>query len=66
MFHQSTASPPAPSRERLLTLADYGWDTERERSFAPSRAEGLVPPAVPLKQISRQVRALKQSPHFKA
>ncbi|TDD55030.1 hypothetical protein E1286_04795 [Nonomuraea terrae] len=24
-------------------MADYGWDTERERSFAPSRAEGLVP-----------------------
>lgn len=26
-----------------MTLADYGWDTERERSFAPLRAEGLVP-----------------------
>ncbi|MGW0931008.1 ribosome small subunit-dependent GTPase A [Streptomyces sp. NPDC002644] len=26
-----------------MTLADYGWDTERERSFAPSRADGLVP-----------------------
>ncbi|NYV73591.1 ribosome small subunit-dependent GTPase A [Streptomyces sp. UH6] len=24
-------------------MTDYGWDTERERSFAPSRAEGLVP-----------------------
>ncbi|WP_399946580.1 ribosome small subunit-dependent GTPase A [Streptomyces sp. BBFR25] len=24
-------------------MADYGWDTEREHSFAPSRADGLVP-----------------------
>ncbi|MFD4153680.1 ribosome small subunit-dependent GTPase A [Streptomyces hydrogenans] len=24
-------------------MADYGWDTEREQSFAPSRADGLVP-----------------------
>ncbi|NED09862.1 GTPase RsgA, partial [Streptomyces sp. SID6648] len=26
-----------------MTPADYGWDTARERSFAPSRDEGLVP-----------------------
>ncbi|MEU9201336.1 ribosome small subunit-dependent GTPase A [Streptomyces sp. NPDC048332] len=26
-----------------MTPADFGWDTERERSFAPSRAAGLVP-----------------------
>ncbi|CAM5566962.1 hypothetical protein SGRI78S_06589 [Streptomyces griseus subsp. griseus] len=24
-------------------MADYGWDAERERSFGPSRDEGLVP-----------------------
>ncbi|MFF2327214.1 MULTISPECIES: ribosome small subunit-dependent GTPase A [unclassified Streptomyces] len=24
-------------------MADYGWDTERERSFTRSRADGLVP-----------------------
>ncbi|MGW0817653.1 ribosome small subunit-dependent GTPase A [Streptomyces viridiviolaceus] len=27
----------------VLTPADYGWDAERERSFALSRADGLVP-----------------------
>ncbi|WP_203187519.1 ribosome small subunit-dependent GTPase A [Streptomyces pratensis] len=29
-----------------MTPADYGWDTERERSFASSRAGGLVPARV--------------------
>ncbi|NBM19895.1 ribosome small subunit-dependent GTPase A [Streptomyces sp. GC420] len=24
-------------------MADYGWDAERERSFTPSRVDGLVP-----------------------
>ncbi|MER7053283.1 ribosome small subunit-dependent GTPase A [Streptomyces sp. NPDC000351] len=24
-------------------MADYGWDTDRERSFTPLRADGLVP-----------------------
>ncbi|MFE5240317.1 MULTISPECIES: ribosome small subunit-dependent GTPase A [unclassified Streptomyces] len=44
MFHQNTSHPSALSHpSRVLTLADYGWDTERERSFAPSRADGLVP-----------------------
>ncbi|MFJ5848226.1 ribosome small subunit-dependent GTPase A [Streptomyces sp. NPDC092903] len=44
MFHQPTPYPSALSpRERVLTLADYGWDLERERSFIPSRADGLVP-----------------------
>ncbi|NLT57309.1 MAG: ribosome small subunit-dependent GTPase A [Actinomycetales bacterium] len=37
--HQPDPSPPA----RVLTPADYGWDEERERSFAPFRADGLVP-----------------------
>lgn len=37
--HQPDPSPPA----RVLTPADYGWDEERERSFAPFRADGLIP-----------------------
>ncbi|GAB2836925.1 ribosome small subunit-dependent GTPase A [Actinocorallia aurea] len=41
MLHQPSIS--LPSSARALTLADYGWDTERERSFTPSRAGGLVP-----------------------
>ncbi|MFI7493680.1 ribosome small subunit-dependent GTPase A [Kocuria sp. M4R2S49] len=44
MFHQSGSHQPAfPSSARALALADYGWDAERERSFTPSRTDGLVP-----------------------
>lgn len=44
MFHQHTSHSSALSPPTgVLTLADYGWDAERERSFAPSRADGLVP-----------------------
>ncbi|XKK39086.1 ribosome small subunit-dependent GTPase A [Nocardiopsis sp. ARC36] len=44
MFHQHASHhPDLPSPTRVLTPADYGWDTERERSFAPARADGLVP-----------------------
>jgi ribosome biogenesis GTPase len=44
LFHQLTSYPPAlSSPARVLALADYGWDAERERSFAPWRADGLVP-----------------------
>ncbi len=44
MSSHTTAQPSAlPFSARVLTPADYGWDTERERSFAPSRADGLVP-----------------------
>ncbi|MFE5207156.1 ribosome small subunit-dependent GTPase A [Streptomyces sp. NPDC056600] len=38
--HSSSAHSAS---ERVLTPADYGWDTGRERAFAPSRADGLVP-----------------------
>ncbi|WP_338703248.1 ribosome small subunit-dependent GTPase A [Streptomyces sp. Q6] len=37
--HSSALSFPSHD----LTPADYGWDAERERSFAPSRGEDLVP-----------------------
>lgn len=44
MFNQPTSHPSALSYPaRVLTLADYGWDTERERSFTPFRAAGLIP-----------------------
>ncbi|MEU0239068.1 hypothetical protein ABZ234_15385 [Nocardiopsis sp. NPDC006198] len=44
MFHQHASHRSAlPSPERVLTSADYGWEAERERSFAPSRAGGPVP-----------------------
>ncbi|WP_299535840.1 ribosome small subunit-dependent GTPase A [uncultured Streptomyces sp.] len=44
MFHQPTSHPPAfSSFAHVLTPADYGWDGERERAFAPLRADGLVP-----------------------
>ncbi|WP_031035454.1 ribosome small subunit-dependent GTPase A [Streptomyces sp. NRRL F-5650] len=44
MFHPHTSFPSSlPRHARALTLTDYGWDTERERSFAPSRDQGLVP-----------------------
>ncbi|MET8051575.1 ribosome small subunit-dependent GTPase A [Streptosporangium sp. NPDC005286] len=44
MFHQRTSHRSSlSSPARVLTLADYGWDAERERSFTPSRAAGLVP-----------------------
>ncbi|MGC0386015.1 hypothetical protein [Streptomyces sp. SAI-129] len=80
MFRQHTSHPPPLSRpSRVLTPADYGGDTERERSFAQVLAQRETTYAAsrtdarlcaelerPMKQISRQVRALKQSPHFKA
>ncbi|GAA4591984.1 hypothetical protein GCM10023177_30370 [Streptomyces violaceoruber] len=44
MFHQPTSHASDLSlRERVPTPADYGRDTERERSFTPSRADGLIP-----------------------
>jgi len=44
LFHQRTSHQPSSSSPAsVLTLADYGWDAERECSFAPSRAAGLVP-----------------------
>ncbi|WP_432182966.1 ribosome small subunit-dependent GTPase A [Streptomyces tendae] len=44
MFHPHASHPSPLSRpSRVLTLVDYGWDTERERSFSPSRDAGLVP-----------------------
>ncbi|OAH10292.1 ribosome small subunit-dependent GTPase A [Streptomyces jeddahensis] len=44
MFHQpASQQPPFFSPARVLTRADYGWDEERDHSFAPFRADGLVP-----------------------
>ncbi|MEU6844609.1 ribosome small subunit-dependent GTPase A [Streptomyces sp. NPDC046716] len=44
MSHHLTPPPSdLPSSACVRTPADYGWDAERERSFAPSRADGLVP-----------------------
>ena len=39
MFHQPAFFSPA----RVLTPPDYGWDEERDHSFARFRAGGLVP-----------------------
>ncbi|MFF5105748.1 hypothetical protein [Streptomyces sp. NPDC000134] len=89
MFHQHASHPSAlPHPSRVLTLADYGWDTERGLcDVAAETGTGdrvAVRPAGPadllatgavrgsdglehtFAQISRQVRALKQSPRFKA
>lgn len=41
--HPSSHLPALSSPAHDLTLADYGWDAERERSFTPSRADGLIP-----------------------
>ncbi|GAA1675829.1 putative ribosome biogenesis GTPase RsgA [Citricoccus zhacaiensis] len=37
----------------MLTLADYGWDGERERSFSGFRADGLVPGRVVRAELGR-------------
>src|SRR5699024_10922613 len=43
-FHQSASQSPALSPPaRVLPLADHGWDAKRERSFALSQVDGLVP-----------------------
>ena len=44
MFHHSTSHQhPHSSPPHVLTLSDYGWDSERDRSFADFRTDGLVP-----------------------
>ncbi|MGW4480405.1 ribosome small subunit-dependent GTPase A [Rhodococcus triatomae] len=44
MFHTSDSEhTTSNSSDRDLTLADHGWDAERERSFTRLRAAGLVP-----------------------
>lgn len=44
MFHQPASQQSAFfSPARVLTPAEYGWDEERDHSFAPYRADGLVP-----------------------
>lgn len=44
MIHESASEYTTfTTPERASTLADHGWDAERDRSFAHFRADGLVP-----------------------
>lgn len=44
MFHQpNSPCPQSLTPEGTSILTEYGWDDERDRSFAHFRADGLVP-----------------------